>query len=321
MNAAVTAAPAPTSATSRLLAHPVWRQPIFVGSLALLVLIVLMAVIGPMLSPYSSSGITDNQFAPPSWTHWAGTDELGRDVFTRMLLGARISLLVGLTGAVVSLTIGVTLGMLAGYLGGWVDGVLMRLVDLLYSLPRLIFVIVIMAAVNTGLDLWAERLSGSLAWLMEPDEVVSYARILLLFFCLGAVEWMTMARIVRGQVLVLREQPFITASRALGQSNRLILLRHLLPNLAGVIIVYLTLTIPVIILEESFLSYLGLGVQPPLASWGSLVHDGARYLNPIKIYWWLLVFPAAMMSVTLLALNFLGDSLRDAFDPRQRPPA
>lgn len=311
--------PAKTNAASRLLAHPVWRQPVFLGSLFLLLAIVLLAIFGPMVSPYSYSQISENQFAPPSWAHWAGTDELGRDVFTRMLLGARISLLVGLTGAVVSLTIGVTLGMLAGYLGGWVDNLLMRLVDLLYSLPRLIFVIVIMAGVNAGLDSWAESISGSLAWLMEPDEVVSYARILLLFICLGAVEWMTMARIVRGQVLVLREQQFIQASRALGQSNRRILIRHLLPNLAGVIIVYLTLTIPVIILEESFLSYLGLGVQPPLASWGSLVHDGARYLNPIKIYWWLLVFPAAMMSITLLALNFLGDSLRDAFDPKQRP--
>ncbi len=316
---ATATSPTKRNAAARLLAHPVWRQPVFLGSLLILLAIVLLAIFGPMISPYSYSQISENQFAPPSWAHWAGTDELGRDVFTRMLLGARISLLVGLTGAVVSLTIGVTLGMLAGYLGGWVDSLLMRLVDLLYSLPRLIFVIVIMAGVNAGLDSWAESISDSLAWLMEPDEVVSYARILLLFVCLGAVEWMTMARIVRGQVLVLREQPFIQASRALGQSNRRILVRHLLPNLAGVIIVYLTLTIPVIILEESFLSYLGLGVQPPLASWGSLVHDGARYLNPIKIYWWLLVYPAAMMSITLLALNFLGDSLRDAFDPKQRP--
>jgi len=315
---ATTEAPAP-SGTSRMLAHPVWREPVFLGSFLLLVAIVLLAVFGPVVSPYAYNTITENQFAPPSWQHWAGTDELGRDVFTRMLLGARISPLVGLTGAAVSLSIGVGLGMIAGYLRGWVDSVIMRTVDFLYSIPRLIFVIVIMAAVGTGVDYWAAELSGSLAWLMEPDEVVSYARILLLFVCLGAVEWMTMARIVRGQVLVLREQQFIQASRVLGQSNRRILLRHLLPNLMGVIIVYLTLTIPVIILEESFLSYLGLGVQPPLASWGSLVHDGACFLNPIKVYWWLLVYPAAMMSLTLLPLNFLGHCLRDALDPRQRP--
>ncbi|MEM1059462.1 MAG: ABC transporter permease [Verrucomicrobiota bacterium] len=316
-----TAAPAPAAqhAAPRWLAHPVWRQPVFVASLSLLAVIVLLAVFGPMVSPYAYNHITDNQFAPPSWQHWAGTDELGRDVFTRMLLGARISLLVGLTGTLVSLTIGVSLGLLAGYLRGWVDNALMRLVDFLYSIPRLIFVMVFMAVLGGGVDAWAATLAPGLSWLLEPGEVVSYARILLLFLCLGAVEWMTMARIVRGQVLVLREQPFVQASRALGQSNRRILWRHLLPNLLGVIIVYLTLTIPVIILEESFLSYLGLGVQPPLASWGSLVHDGARYLNPIKVYWWLLVFPALMMSLTLLALNFLGDSLRDAFDPRQRP--
>jgi ABC-type dipeptide/oligopeptide/nickel transport system permease subunit len=185
---------------------------------------------------------------------------------------------------------------------------MMRFVDVLYSLPSILFVIVLVATFNNFLRVWLTQQVGPTAGI--------YAPMLFLFFGLGAVSWLTMARIVRGQVLSLRNRQFVDASRSLGASHARILVHHILPNIYGIVIVYLTLTVPAIILYESFLSFLGLGIQPPMASWGTLIAEGAGQINPIRIYWWLLVFPCAMLISTLLALNFLGDGLRDAYDPR-----
>jgi peptide/nickel transport system permease protein/oligopeptide transport system permease protein len=252
--------------------------------------------------------LSENQFQPPGATHWFGTDVHGRDVFSRTLYGAQVSLMVGAVGTLVSLIIGVSWGAIAGYLGGRWDGALMRIVDVLYSLPSIIFVIVLITTLEGLLKEW-------LAHLPWP-ELAKFARLLFLFMGLGAVSWLTMARIVRGQVLALRNRAFVEASRVLGAGHRHILIRHILPNVLGVVIVYLALTIPAIILYESFLSYLGLGIQPPMASWGSLIADGAGQINTIKVYWWLLAFPGAMLVSTLLALNYLGDGFRDAWDVR-----
>ena len=277
-------------------------------SLAFLAGLALLVLAWPLVAPYQPDVTTDAQFLPPSARHWFGTDVHGRDLLTRVLYGARVSLLVGAVGAGVALFIGVAVGAVSGYAGGRVDGFLMRAVDLLNSLPSIIFVIVLVAALDGSLRAWLRDHVGPTASI--------YAPMIFLFFGLGAVSWLTMARIVRGQVLSLRQRAFVDASRALGASQARILWHHILPNVWGIVIVYLTLTVPSVILYESFLSYLGLGIQPPLASWGSLVADGAAQINPIQIYWWLVVFPAATLVVTLLALNFLGDGLRDALDPR-----
>jgi oligopeptide transport system permease protein len=252
--------------------------------------------------------LSEGQFQPPSATHWFGTDVHGRDVFSRTLYGAQVSLMVGAVGTLVSLIIGVTWGAVAGYMGGRSDSVMMRFVDVLYSLPSIIFVIVLITTLEGLLKRW-------LAHTPWPA-LAGMARLLFLFLGLGAVSWLTMARIVRGQVLSLRHRSFVEASRVLGAGHRHILFRHILPNVLSVVIVYLALTIPAIILYESFLSYLGLGVQPPMASWGSLIADGAGQINTIRVYWWLLVFPGAMLVSTLLALNYLGDGFRDAWDVR-----
>ncbi len=242
--------------------------------------------------------LSDAQFLPPTAQHWFGTDMHGRDVFSRTIFGAQISLLVGLFGAGVSLIIGVVWGAVAGYVGGRVDAMLMRIVDILYSLPSIIFVMVLITTIG-------ERAGSDL-------------RVVLVFTGLGAISWLTMARIVRGQVLSLRSRAFVEASRTLGASKRRILFRHIIPNILGVVITYVALTIPAIILYESFLSYLGLGVQPPMASWGTLMSEGVSQINPIRIYWWLIVFPGGVLVTTLLALNFLGDGLRDAWDVKAK---
>jgi peptide/nickel transport system permease protein/oligopeptide transport system permease protein len=253
--------------------------------------------------------VSDLQFQPPSRLHWFGTDVHGRDLFSRVMAGARISLFVGVAGACVSVLVGVGWGAVAGYAGGKTDAAMMRFVDVLYAMPTIIFVIVVMTTME---ELW----TGAVAAMGMPGWARA-GRLWLLLLVLGGVSWLTMARIVRGQVLSLRERPFVEASRALGASPVRILARHIIPNTIGVVLVYATLTVPAVILYESFLSYLGLGVQPPMASWGSLLAEGADQLNPFRVYWWLIVFPAATLVLALLALNFVGDGLRAAWDPRE----
>jgi len=283
------------------------NRPAMISVWFLLVLLTLI-FLWPLLSPYRPDTLSDAQFQVPSLQHWCGTDVHGRDLLARLMSGARISLLVGAVGAGVSLIIGVAWGAIAGYVGGRLDDAMMRVVDVLYSLPSIVFVIVLI----TTLEDLVKRIVPK-GFLTDTGLSV---RLVLLFVGLGAISWLTMARIVRGQVLSLRTRNFVDASRALGASHARILWHHILPNIYGIIIVYLTLTVPAVMLYESFLSYLGLGIQPPMASWGSLIAEGAGELNPIRIYWWLIVFPGAALVTALLALNFIGDGLRDAFDPR-----
>jgi len=228
----------------------------------------------------------------PSVAHPFGTDDLGRDVLSRVATGGRISLMVGLVATLVSLLIGVTYGAVSGYRGGTLDLFMMRVVDILDSLPYIFLVILLLVFFSRSL--------------------------VMLFIALGLVQWLTMARIVRGQVLSLRGQTFIEAARAIGAGDGSIIARQILPNVLGPVIVYTTLTVPQVILQEAFLSFLGLGVQPPAASWGTLVADGARV---IALFPWLVVFPGAALSITLLCFNFLGDGLRDALDPQDRKEA
>lgn len=284
------------------------RQRMAVASACYLVVVIVWVLAGPFWSTFGADQLSDAQFQPPGAQHWFGTDVHGRDLLARVIHGARISLLVGIVGAGVSLVIGVSWGATAGYVGGRWDGAMMRFVDILYSMPSIIFVIVLVTALE-------QLVRHGLAW-MIPSGGGGLARLLLLFAGLGAVSWLTMARIVRGQVLSLRSRGFVEASRAMGASHAHIIWRHILPQISGIVIVYLTLTVPSVILSESFLSYLGLGIQPPQASLGSLIADGAGQINPIRIYWWLLVFPGGFLVSTLLALNFFGDGLRDALDPR-----
>jgi ABC-type dipeptide/oligopeptide/nickel transport system permease subunit len=280
--------------------------------LALLLAVILLWPLGLAVSGksfaalHAPDALSDAQFAAPSLRHWFGTDVHGRDLFSRTLYGAQISLLVGVVGAGVSLVIGVLWGAVAGFVGGRVDSFLMRLVDVLYSLPSIIFVIVLITTLG-------EMLKQS-HWFEQSPAMEGALRVILLFVGLGAVSWLTMARIVRGQVLALRSRAFVEASRALGAGTGRILFRHIIPNIFGVAITYVALTMPAIILYESFLSYLGLGVQPPMASWGTLIAEGVSQINPIRVYWWLIIFPGGILVTTLLALNFLGDGLRDAWD-------
>lgn len=272
-------------------------------ALGILILVSAAALFLPLFLNTPPHATSPETFLAPSTSHPFGTDLNGRDLLSRTLQGARISLVVGFSGAIVSLLIGTAVGLVAGYCGGRIDALLMRLVDVLYAIPRLILIILANFVFDPYLQARLANFHDGI-WL-------GYSKILILILALGCIEWLTMARIVRGQVLTLKTLPFVQAARALGQSHTQILLRHLVPNLSGIIIVYLTLTIPAVMLDESFLSFLGLGVQPPQASWGSLLSDGAQALNPVESHWWLLAFPAACMSLTLLALNFIGDALRD----------
>lgn len=234
---------------------------------------------------------------PPSAAHPFGTDPLGRDMLARTLIGGCVSLGVGLSAAVVSVFIGTFWGITAGYAGRGTDTVMMRLVDVLYGLPYILLVILLLVMIA---------------------EQTTWVRMVVLFMAIGGVSWLTMARVVRGQVLALREAEFVQAARALGSGAGRTIVKEILPNLTGTILVCATLTVPLAILQESFLSFLGLGVPPPLASWGTLAAGAVEALNPVRVYWWLLVFPCACLGATLLGLNFVGDGLRDAFDPRSR---
>lgn len=273
--------------------------------------VVLTVALRHFAQLHDPDNLSNVQFVAPGAQHWFGTDILGRDVFSRVLFGAQISLLVGVVGTFVSLVIGVLWGAIAGYAGGRTDSVMMRIVDMLYSLPSVIFVIVLVTTLG--------ELMKQSHFIEQSPSLAGAVRIVLLFVGLGAVSWLTMARIVRGQVLSLRTRAFVEASRALGARPRWILGRHIIPNIFGVVITYLALTMPAIILYESFLSYLGLGVQPPMASWGTLIAEGVGQINPVRIYWWLILFPGGILVATLLALNFLGDGLRDAWDIKNRP--
>lgn len=257
-------------------------------SLVILIGIALVSLIGPAISPYAyDQQNLDRVFEGPGKDHIFGTDNLGRDLFARTTYGGRISLAVGLLATLVSLVIGVSYGMFSGYTGGRVDAWMMRAVDVLYALPFTIFVILLM--------------------------VIFGRNFLLLFLAIGAVEWLTMARITRAQTMHLKRSEFIEAARALGYSHGRILFRHLLPNLIGPIIVYATLTVPAVMLLEAVLSFLGLGVQAPMSSWGSLIKEGAEKMDAAP---WLLFFPGMFFCLSLFALNFLGDGLRDALDPK-----
>ena len=253
-----------------------------------IILIIFLAIITPLIAPYDYA-YQDLDLGPsgPSALHLLGTDTLGRDLLTRMMYGSRVSLMVGFLATIVALTIGVLWGTVAGFSGGRVDTIMMRIVDILYGIPFIIFVILLM--------------------------VIFERNLILLFMAIGAVEWLTMARIVRSQVMNLSKQEFILAAEAMGVSKISIIFRHLIPNTIGPVIVYATLTIPQIMLLEAFLSFLGLGVQAPLSSWGLLIRDGAVSMEE---YWWLLIFPSLAFSLTLFSLNFIGDGLRDALDPR-----
>ena len=299
-----TASSSPTPLASRLspgeeplesgssLWHDAWlrlrKNKLAVFGMVSLVVIAIACLFGPLLSPYGyEEQDLDLGAAAPSAKHWLGTDTLGRDLLIRLLYGGRVSLGVGLAATFVALTIGVVYGAVAGFFGGKRDAFMMRAVDIMYSLPFPIFVILLMVFFGRN--------------------------IILLFVAIGAVEWLTMARIVRSQVMAVKRMEFIEAARSLGFGRRRIIFRHILPNILGPIIVYTTLTIPAVMLLEAFLSFLGLGVQPPMSSWGVLIKDGAEKMEEFP---WLLIFPGTIFSLTLFSLNFLGDGLRDALDVR-----
>ena len=272
--------------------HDAWlrlrknKLALFGGSV--LLFMVVVALLTPWIAPYSYEAQNlDLGASPPSALHWLGTDIFGRDVLTQIMYGGRISLAVGFIATAVALLIGVTWGAVAGYVGGRVDAVMMRLVDILYALPFMIFIVLLM--------------------------VVFGRNILLLFLAIGAVEWLTMARIMRSQVQSLRQQEFVEAAVSVGLSPAAIIRKHVVPNALGPIIVYTTLTIPSVMLLEAFLSFLGLGIQPPATSWGLLISYGAETMEE---YPWLLIFPGCALTLTLFSLNFLGDGLRDALDVR-----
>jgi oligopeptide transport system permease protein len=249
---------------------------------------------------------------PPSWQHPMGTDDQGRDMLARVVQGGRISLMVGIIATLVSLIVGVTYGAVAGYLGGRIDNVMMRIVDIIYSIPYILIVIVLLSFFGgPSTPDWIASLSAAIGG--EGNQALS--QIFLLFFALGLVSWLTMARVIRGQILSLKNQEFVTAARATGVTTPGIIFRHLIPNALGPVIVYATLTIPSVMLTEAFLSFLGLGVQAPYASWGSLADQGIKNL---AIFPWQLIFPGVTMALTLFSLNFLGDGLRDALDPQTR---
>ena len=269
----------------------VLRNRAAIAGMIMLALLVLLALLGPFFVPYAYDQVnkTDTWAPPLAHRHLLGADALGRDLLARLFIGLRVSLAIGLVATFVSLVIGVAWGAVAGFLGGLADEVMMRVVDVLYSLPFIFFVILLMVTFGSN--------------------------IVLIFVAIGAVEWLTMSRIVRGQTLSLKQKEFVEAARAAGLTQGAIIARHIVPNLLGPVVVYVTLTIPAVILAESFLSFLGLGVQPPMDSLGTLIANGSQ---DMELAWWLLVFPSLTMVVTLMCFNFIGDGLRDAIDPKDR---
>jgi len=296
MTVTATTAAIPAPAKGRSLWDDAWdslrRNRAAMIAMCIMATVVALVLFGPLLSPYSIDSTDWERISigpSASTSHWFGTDDVGRDLFVRTLYGGRISLLVGLAATLVSLVIGIAWGATAGYAGGKVDQFMMRIVDVLYAMPFMFFVILLMVFFGRN--------------------------IFLIFIAVGAINWLDMARIVRGQTLSLKKKEFIEAARAGGVSPFNIVRRHIVPNLLGVVIVYVTLTIPQVILVESFLSFLGLGVQEPMTSWGALVNDGAQAMETAP---WALIFPATFLAVTLFCFNFIGDGLRDALDPRDR---
>jgi oligopeptide transport system permease protein len=300
--------PAPPPVTSAEKGFSLWqdawrrlrRNRMAMSSLYLLLLLVLFSIAGPWLSPHELDAI-DLEYGArsPTWTHPMGTDISGRDQMTRIMHGGRLSLAVGIVATLVSFIIGVTYGAVAGYSGGRADNLMMRFVDVMYAIPYMFLVVILLVMVDG----------------LKAKTGIEIDTIYLLFIALGAVQWLTMARIVRGQVLSLRKKEFVEAAHSIGVSNASIIFRHLVPNALGPIIVYSTLTVPAVMLEEAFLSFLGLGVQAPKASWGTLIADGAQAMS---VFPWLIVFPGLFLGLTLFSLNFLGDGLRDALDPQSR---
>ena len=253
-----------------------------------LIIQILAALFAPLIVSFSYAE-TDLMLGAvaPDRVHWFGTDDLGRDLFTRTLYGARVSLAIGVLAVFVSIVIGITYGAISGFVGGRTDYIMQRILEIAYAMPFMLFVIILM--------------------------VMAGRNIYVMFIALGAVQWLSMARIVRGQVIALKRMEYVDAARAIGVSNTRIIFRHLVPNVMGPVIVYTTLTIPAVILEEAFLSFLGLGVQEPMSSWGTLINDGVAAMD---VYPWMVIFPCVTLIMTLLALNFLGDGLRDALDPK-----
>ena len=268
------------------------RNRAAVASALVLALIGLLCAVGPWVLPHEfDSADWDAMKLPPTWKnlHWWGTDESGRDLLVRCLVGGRISLMVGLLATVCSVAVGIAWGATAGFLGGRVDSVMMRIVDMMYAIPYLLIAILLVTLLGR--------------------------EFYLVVLAITAFSWMDMARVVRGQTLSLRATEFVEAARAIGVPTRRIIFSHVVPNLLGVVVIYTTVTVPSVILTESVLSFLGLGIQEPMTSWGVLIHDGANVMEAAP---WMLLFPAALLSVTLYCFNFIGDGLRDALDPKER---
>ena len=301
-----------------------WRRllknKLAVFGLVVICVMIVAVIIGPPIVEWTTGYTYDFippekelvRSLPPSLHHLLGTDDTGRDLLARVLQGGRISIMVGVISTLVSLIVGVSFGATAGYLGGRIDNLMMRIVDILYSIPYILIVIVLLSVFGgPSTPSWIQWLSAKIGGAGNQG----LSQIFLLFFALGLVSWLTMARVVRGQILSLKNQEFVMAAKATGVSTFGIIFRHLVPNALGPVIVYATLTVPSVMLTEAFLSFLGLGVQAPFASWGSLASDGIRNL---AIYPWQLIFPGATMALTLFSMNFLGDGIRDALDPQTR---
>ena len=294
------------------------KNKLAVFGLVVVAVMAIAVVIGPAIIKWATGFAYDTipsegeliKSFPPSLQHPMGTDDSGRDILARVLQGGRISLMVGIISTFVSLIVGVSYGATAGYLGGRIDNFMMRVVDIIYAIPYILLVIVLLSAFGgQNAPAWIQAISNALG------SGQGLSQIILLFFALGLVSWLTMARVVRGQILSLKNQEFVMAARATGVSTPAIIFRHLVPNALGPVIVYATLTIPSVMLSEAFLSFLGIGVQAPFASWGSLAADG---IKNISVFPWQLIFPGVTMALTLFSLNFLGDGLRDALDPQTR---